>query len=134
MMHSDITALRDRVDVATEAPRRWHWRRHLGSRRDRHPLRHGLQEELAWYPASGLLLRPTFRRHGGWPRAVLHAKAVVHDNEQVFVTSANLTPKALDRNIEAGVLIRDRPLAQAIASHFQRLIDTGLVVPLPPVG
>ena len=71
---------------------------------------------------------------GDAPGAVLHAKAVVHDNEQVFVTSANLTPKALDRNIEAGVLIRDRPLAQAIASHFQRLIDTGLVVPLPPVG
>ncbi|MCX5985916.1 MAG: phospholipase D-like domain-containing protein [Chloroflexi bacterium] len=67
------------------------------------------------------------------PGAVLHAKAVVHDNEQVFVTSANLTPKALDRNIEAGVLVRDRSLAQALASHGQRLIDTSLVVPLPPV-
>ena len=64
---------------------------------------------------------------------MLHAKAVVHDNEHVFVTSANLTPKALDRNIEAGLLVRDRTLAQALASHFQRLIDTGLIVPLPPV-
>ena len=71
---------------------------------------------------------------GEGPGAVLHAKAVVHDNEQVFVTSANLTPNALDRNIEAGVLVRDRSLAQTLASHFQRLIDTGLVVPLPPVG
>ena len=70
---------------------------------------------------------------GDGPGAVLHAKAVVHDNEQVFVTSANLTPNALDRNIEAGVLVRDRSLAQALASHFQRLIDTSLVVPLPPV-
>ena len=61
--------------------------------------------------------------------AVLHAKAVVHDNEQVFITSANLTPKAFERNIEAGLLVRDRSLA----SHFQRLIDTGLVVPLPAV-
>ena len=65
--------------------------------------------------------------------AVLHAKAVVHDNEQVFVTSANLTPKALERNIEAGLLVRDRALAQTLASHFQRLIDTGLVMPLPAV-
>ena len=71
---------------------------------------------------------------GDAPGAVLHAKAVVHDNEQAVVISANLTPKALDRNIEAGVLVRDRSLAQALAAHFQRLIDTGLVVPLPPVG
>ncbi|NBY46513.1 MAG: hypothetical protein EBQ56_01820, partial [Proteobacteria bacterium] len=39
---------------------------------------------------------------GDGPGAVLHAKAVVHDSELVFVTSANLTPKALERNIEAG--------------------------------
>ena len=68
------------------------------------------------------------------PGAVLHAKAVVQDNELAFVTSANLTPNALERNIEAGVLVRDRSLAQTLAAHFQRLIDTGLVVPLPAVG
>ena len=70
---------------------------------------------------------------GDGPGAVLHAKAVVHDSELVFVTSANLTPKALERNIEAGLLVRDRALAQTLASHFQRLIDTGLVVAVPPV-
>ena len=70
---------------------------------------------------------------GDAPGAVLHAKAVVHDNELVFVTSAKLTPKALERNIEAGLLVRDRTLAQALAAHFQRLIDTSLVVPLPQV-
>ena len=31
---------------------------------------------------------------------VLHAKAVVADDEAVFITSANLTEAALDRNIE----------------------------------
>ena len=70
---------------------------------------------------------------GDGPGAVLHAKAVVHDNELVFVTSANLTPKALVRNIETGLLVRDRAIAQTLASHFQLLIDTTLVVPLPPV-
>ena len=49
------------------------------------------------------------------------------------MTSANLTPMALERNNEAGLLVRDRALAQTLASHFQRLIDTTLVVPLPPV-
>jgi hypothetical protein len=37
------------------------------------------------------------------PLAVLHAKAVVADDEAVLVTSANLTEAALDRNIELGV-------------------------------
>ena len=60
-------------------------------------------------------------------------EAVVQDSDQVFVTSANLTPKALERNIEAGLLVRDRSLAQALESHFQQIIDTTLVVPLPPV-
>ena len=59
--------------------------------------------------------------------------AVVHDNEQLFVTSANLTPKALERNIEAGLLVRDRALAQTLASHFPLRIDNGLVMPLPQV-
>jgi phosphatidylserine/phosphatidylglycerophosphate/cardiolipin synthase-like enzyme len=31
--------------------------------------------------------------------------------ELVFVTSANLTEAALDRNIEVGLLVRDRALA-----------------------
>ena len=70
---------------------------------------------------------------GDTPGAVLHAKAVVQDSEQVFVASAHLTPNALDQNIEAGLLVRDRTLAQALASHFQRQIDTGLVVSLSPV-
>ena len=40
--------------------------------------------------------------------AVLHAKAVVADDEFAFVTSANLTERAFDANIEAGMLSRDR--------------------------
>jgi phosphatidylserine/phosphatidylglycerophosphate/cardiolipin synthase-like enzyme len=39
---------------------------------------------------------------------VLHAKAVVIDDEAAFVTSANLTEATLDRNIELGLLVRDR--------------------------
>jgi len=65
------------------------------------------------------------------PSGVLHAKAVVVDDEAVFVTSANLTEAALDRNIEMGLLVRDRALAASVASHFQGLIDQGLLRPLP---
>jgi phosphatidylserine/phosphatidylglycerophosphate/cardiolipin synthase-like enzyme len=65
------------------------------------------------------------------PSGVLHAKAVVADDEAVLVTSANLTEAALDRNIELGLLVRDRALAASLARHFQLLIDRELLRPLP---
>ena len=65
------------------------------------------------------------------PAGVLHAKAVVADGEAVFMTSANLTDAAFDRNIELGVLIRDRALAASVTSHFQGLIDREVLRPLP---
>lgn len=65
------------------------------------------------------------------PGGVLHAKAVVTDDETVFVTSANLTEAALERNIELGLLVRDRALAASISAHFRSLIDRGLLRALP---
>jgi phosphatidylserine/phosphatidylglycerophosphate/cardiolipin synthase-like enzyme len=65
------------------------------------------------------------------PSGVLHAKAVVVDDEAVFVTSANLTEAALDRNIEVGLLVRDHALAASLSSHFRGLIDRNLLRPLP---
>jgi len=65
------------------------------------------------------------------PGGVLHAKAFVADDEAVFITSANLTEAALDRNIELGVLIRDRAFALTICGYFQTLIDHDLLKPLP---
>jgi len=65
------------------------------------------------------------------PVGVRHAKAVVVDHEAVFVTSANLTEAALDRNIEMGLFVRDRPLAASVSSHFRGLIDRKLLRPLP---
>jgi phosphatidylserine/phosphatidylglycerophosphate/cardiolipin synthase-like enzyme len=65
------------------------------------------------------------------PTGILHAKAVVADDEAVFVTSANLTEAALDRNIEIGFVVRDRALAASVSSHFGVLIERGLLHPLP---
>lgn len=63
--------------------------------------------------------------------AVLHAKAIVADDEVALVTSANLTEAAFERNIEAGVLSRDVSLATALVVHFRTLIDRRFLVPLP---
>ncbi len=65
------------------------------------------------------------------PGVVLHAKAVVADDDAVFVTSANLTEAAFDRNIEVGMLTRSRVLAESLARHFQVLIEQKLLHALP---
>ena len=65
------------------------------------------------------------------PGGVLHAKAVVADEEAIFVTSANLTEAAFDRNIELGLLARDRTLAATTVLHFRTLIEQGLLHLLP---
>lgn len=67
----------------------------------------------------------------GGPQGVLHAKAVIADEEALFVTSANLTEAALDRNVEVGVLLRDRTIALTALAHFRALIDQELLLPLP---
>ena len=53
------------------------------------------------------------------------------DEEVVFITSANFTEAALDRNIEIGLLSRDRYLALTVVRHFQVLIGRKLLLPLP---
>ena len=65
------------------------------------------------------------------PSSVLHAKAVVADDETVLITSANLTESAMDRNIELGLLVRDPALALSVAAHFRGLIETSRLSPLP---
>jgi len=63
--------------------------------------------------------------------AVLHAKALVCDDQHILVTSANLTESAFDRNFELGLLVHDEALARAAACQFQTLIDTDKLIPLP---
>ena len=43
------------------------------------------------------------------------------------MTSANLTEAALARNIEIGLVVRDRALAASVSGHFQGLIDRGVL-------
>jgi hypothetical protein len=68
----------------------------------------------------------------GRPAGVLHAKAVITDDHTVFITSANLTEAALDRNIELGLMVRDSALALTVVTHFRGLVEHGLLSPLPP--
>jgi len=67
-------------------------------------------------------------------RASLHAKCVVVDQEQAFVSSANFTEAAQTKNIEVGVLIRSRSFARKLTQHFESLAASQLVRPIPVHG
>ncbi len=57
-------------------------------------------------------------------RSSLHAKVIVVDRRKVFVSSANFTEAAQDRNIEVGLLIESQMLATKITNHFATLADS----------
>jgi phosphatidylserine/phosphatidylglycerophosphate/cardiolipin synthase-like enzyme len=63
-------------------------------------------------------------------KAALHAKCVVVDRRSVFVSSANFTEAAHDRNIEVGLLIQAGWLAERITEHFDTLVADRLLLPV----
>jgi phosphatidylserine/phosphatidylglycerophosphate/cardiolipin synthase-like enzyme len=60
----------------------------------------------------------------------LHAKCVVVDGEQAFISSANFTEAAHERNIEVGVLLHSRSSAMRLVGFFEHLISSGHLVPI----
>ena len=58
----------------------------------------------------------------------VHAKVAVADGKTCFITSANLTGFAMERNMEAGVLIVGGQVPIALDKHLQALIAMKVVV------
>ena len=77
-------------------------------------------------PLPAIYYDPAGRKLGA-KRTKLHAKCVVVDEEIAFVTSANFTEAAQERNIEAGVLLDHPRLAAALAARFDALRDAGVL-------
>jgi phosphatidylserine/phosphatidylglycerophosphate/cardiolipin synthase-like enzyme len=57
----------------------------------------------------------------------LHAKVAVADGEICFITSANLTGYAMEKNMEAGVLIKGGIIPEQLRQHLRALIDMRVV-------
>lgn len=55
---------------------------------------------------------------------VVHAKCAVGDEKLAFITSANLTSAAMDRNMELGVLLRGGELPLRLQRHWEALVYT----------
>lgn len=64
---------------------------------------------------------------GGFAR--VHAKCAVADGEIAFVTSANLTAAALDKNIEMGVHINGGNIPSEIYRQLISMINSNEIVP-----
>lgn len=66
-----------------------------------------------------------------WPKekrpdgALMHAKAVIADGRSALITSANLTERAIDSNIELGVLIHGESVSKRLRDHVLSLIASG---------
>ena len=60
-------------------------------------------------------------------RACLHAKCVIVDDLHLFVTSANFTEAAHERNIEAGVLLTNEIAAKSMRSQLEQLVRKGIL-------
>lgn len=57
----------------------------------------------------------------------VHAKVAVADGHVCFITSANLTGHAMEKNMEAGVLISGGKLPKLLEDHLRALIDTNVI-------
>jgi phosphatidylserine/phosphatidylglycerophosphate/cardiolipin synthase-like enzyme len=74
---------------------------------------------LCWWPHKRRL------RDDVGCAGLMHAKAAVADSRTAFLTSANLTEAALERNIELGVLIHGGALPGAIDRLVDALLESG---------
>ena len=59
--------------------------------------------------------------------ASLHAKCVVVDGERVFISSANFTEAGQTRNIELGLLVSSRGVAERITDFVEQLVEERLL-------
>lgn len=57
----------------------------------------------------------------------VHAKVAVADGRMCFITSANLTGYAMEKNMEAGVLLSGGRIAKLLNEHLHSLVNTKIV-------
>lgn len=89
------------------------------------------QRHWPWKPFPEVYFDPRALETDARSRASLHAKVVAIDRRKLFVTSANFTEAAHQRNIELGVLCSAPHLAERVCRYFEGLRTTGQLRRLP---
>jgi len=86
------------------------------------------QQPFPDVPMTSYVWAPHHRPTVGGHTAVMHAKVVLADDQVAFITSANLTGRAMDHNMEAGVLITCGPIPASLFGHFRELAYRQIIV------
>ncbi|QQD22785.1 phospholipase [Oceanospirillaceae bacterium ASx5O] len=60
----------------------------------------------------------------------VHAKIALADDSACFITSANLTEYAMNKNMEAGLIVKGGTVPKNLKAHFDGLIDTKILTPM----
>jgi phosphatidylserine/phosphatidylglycerophosphate/cardiolipin synthase-like enzyme len=66
-------------------------------------------------------------KQAGFDGGRVHAKVAVADDRFCFISSANLTGHAMEKNMEAGVLIRGGSTPRSLHDHLEALITTNVI-------
>ncbi|NLD14646.1 MAG: phospholipase [Gammaproteobacteria bacterium] len=66
----------------------------------------------------------------GFADGRVHAKVAVADKTTCFITSANLTGYAMEKNMEAGVLISGGHIPRQLYNHLRSLVDLKFISPV----
>ena len=72
----------------------------------------------------------TRERNDSGAFGAVHAKCAVADGKIAFITSANLTQAAIERNMELGVLFRGGSIPDKLSRHLEALVATGVIEPV----
>ena len=85
----------------------------------------GIGKMKAGLPAAKMLTWS--RRAGGFESGKVHAKVAVADESICFVSSANLTGYAMEKNMELGILVRGGALPRDLHRHLEALETTNVI-------
>jgi hypothetical protein len=85
-------------------------------------------KQWPWEPKPMVYFDPRSLSKDHTKRSAMHAKCVIVDRQAAFITSANFTEAAQERNIEVGVLVRHAPIAERLVKWFEGLVESGGLV------
>lgn len=76
-------------------------------------------------PRARLFFWDPMERVDGW--SCSHAKCTVADGSIAFITSANLSDAAMERNMELGVLFRAGRIPETLHAHLEALVENKII-------
>jgi phosphatidylserine/phosphatidylglycerophosphate/cardiolipin synthase-like enzyme len=94
----------------------------------------GTEPAAAFATVPGLKLWHWPKEQRAEGHAKMHAKIAVGDRRMLLVSSANLTQSGVNRNIEAGLLVRGGTAPQRAAEHIAELQSRGVLTRLGKAG